>query len=76
MILISLFSTSYIIRGISETEEAEQTLHIAYHSWEHYSSVRNIDGPLSGPPEIKVIYILFLIRFYMFGIFKYIIAFY
>lgn len=25
-----------------------------YHSWEHYSSVRNIDGPYSGPPEIKV----------------------
>ncbi|KAI7856370.1 hypothetical protein BDC45DRAFT_549285 [Circinella umbellata] len=43
----------YIIRGISESEEAEQTLHIAYHSWEHYSSVRNIEGPFSGPPEIK-----------------------
>ncbi|GAN02028.1 OTU domain-containing protein 3-like [Mucor ambiguus] len=26
-----------------------------YHSWEHYSSVRNIDGPYSGPPEIKVV---------------------
>ena len=26
----------------------------SYHSWEHYSSVRNIDGPFSGPPEIKV----------------------
>jgi OTU domain-containing protein 3 len=24
-----------------------------YHSWEHYSSVRNIDGPSQGPPEIK-----------------------
>lgn len=24
-----------------------------YHSWEHYSSIRNIDGPFTGPPEIK-----------------------
>jgi transcriptional regulator with XRE-family HTH domain len=30
-------------------------LHIAYHSWEHYSSVRNIDGPFHGPPNIKMI---------------------
>jgi hypothetical protein len=29
-------------------------LHIAYHSWEHYSSVRNIDGPFHGPPNIKM----------------------
>ncbi|ORY85718.1 hypothetical protein BCR37DRAFT_391478 [Protomyces lactucae-debilis] len=28
-------------------------LHIAYHSWEHYSSVRNKDGPHDGPPCIK-----------------------
>lgn len=24
-----------------------------YHSWEHYSSIRNIDGPFEGPPEIN-----------------------
>ncbi|KAL0136729.1 hypothetical protein V8B55DRAFT_1542033 [Mucor lusitanicus] len=53
----------YVINGVDdedekiedEEEEPRQTLHIAYHSWEHYSSVRNIDGPYSGPPEIKVI---------------------
>ncbi|ORY91111.1 hypothetical protein BCR43DRAFT_498523 [Syncephalastrum racemosum] len=28
-------------------------IHIAYHSWEHYSSVRALDGPWTGPPEIK-----------------------
>lgn len=28
-------------------------LHIAYHDWEHYSSVRNVDGPFTGPPEIR-----------------------
>lgn len=26
--------------------------HIAYHIWEHYSSIRNIDGPHSGMPEV------------------------
>ncbi|KAL7321353.1 hypothetical protein PS15m_001130 [Mucor circinelloides] len=53
----------YVINGVDdepeaeeeEEEESRQTLHIAYHSWEHYSSVRNIDGPYSGPPEIKMI---------------------
>lgn len=47
----------YIINGkegASEEEEEVQVLHIAYHSWEHYSSVRNIDGPVTGPPEIKI----------------------
>ncbi|KAK4521524.1 uncharacterized protein ATC70_012140 [Mucor velutinosus] len=50
----------YVINGVDdedekveEEEEPRQILHIAYHSWEHYSSVRNIDGPYSGPPEIK-----------------------
>ncbi|KAL9547417.1 hypothetical protein PS6_007155 [Mucor atramentarius] len=50
----------YVINGVDdepeaeeeEEEESRQTLHIA---WEHYSSVRNIDGPYSGPPEIKMI---------------------
>ncbi|BFZ53191.1 hypothetical protein PYCC9005_000214 [Savitreella phatthalungensis] len=36
----------------SEVSDAEM-LHIAYHSWEHYSSVRNLEGPHSGPPLIK-----------------------
>lgn len=47
----------YILRmypGLNEFEqEADKSIH-RYHSWEHYSSVRNIDGPYSGPPEIKV----------------------
>ncbi|KAH8728665.1 hypothetical protein GQ44DRAFT_724118 [Phaeosphaeriaceae sp. PMI808] len=32
-----------------------QTLHIAYHSWEHYSSVRNIAGPHTGLPGVHVV---------------------
>ncbi|KAI8924579.1 hypothetical protein BC831DRAFT_389482, partial [Entophlyctis helioformis] len=31
------------------------TIHIAYHSWEHYSSVRNADGPVDGPPCIRIV---------------------
>ncbi|CEP13799.1 hypothetical protein [Parasitella parasitica] len=54
---------SYVINGHEDENEQEkeegeeeqrQTLHIAYHSWEHYSSVRNIHGPYSGPPEVKM----------------------
>lgn len=29
---------------------ARPTAHIAYHLWEHYSSIRNLAGPHSGPP--------------------------
>ncbi|KAI9307804.1 hypothetical protein BJ944DRAFT_228300 [Cunninghamella echinulata] len=54
----------YIISGVDtdenyddaedeNTDETKRTLHIAYHSWEHYSSIRNIDGPFTGLPEIK-----------------------
>lgn len=28
------------------------TAHIAYHSWEHYSSIRNLAGPHLGPPNV------------------------
>lgn len=27
--------------------------HIAYHLWEHYSSIRNLDGPHTGLPQVK-----------------------
>ncbi|KAF3904685.1 hypothetical protein ABW21_db0208599 [Orbilia brochopaga] len=37
--------------GTSSGEK--QLLHIAYHSWEHYSSVRNIDGPHNGLPQVS-----------------------
>ncbi|KAL2914756.1 hypothetical protein HK105_205687 [Polyrhizophydium stewartii] len=32
--------------------EPRPVLHVAYHSWEHYSSVRNQSGPHSGLPSI------------------------
>ncbi|MCJ1465041.1 hypothetical protein MMC07_003656 [Pseudocyphellaria aurata] len=28
-------------------------VHIAHHVWEHYSSIRNVDGPHTGPPKVK-----------------------
>ncbi|KAJ1019991.1 hypothetical protein NDA16_004272 [Ustilago loliicola] len=37
----------------SELAEAYGPLYIAYHNWEHYSSIRNLDGPHSGLPRIK-----------------------
>ncbi|KAF1955886.1 cysteine proteinase [Byssothecium circinans] len=42
----------------SEDDEAvdnRQVLHIAYHTWEHYSSVRNTAGPHTGEPAVTVI---------------------
>ena len=27
--------------------------HIAYHIWEHYSSIRNLDGPHTGMPNVS-----------------------
>ncbi|KAA8611272.1 otu-like cysteine protease family protein [Pyrenophora tritici-repentis] len=36
-------------------EDTRQTLHIAYHTWEHYSSVRNIAGPHTGLPNVNVV---------------------
>ncbi|KAI9665530.1 MAG: hypothetical protein M1831_001672 [Alyxoria varia] len=28
-------------------------IYVAFHTWEHYSSIRNIDGPHSGPPNVQ-----------------------
>ncbi|PWW77724.1 hypothetical protein C7212DRAFT_177773 [Tuber magnatum] len=40
-------------RGDSGRGEKKRVLHIAYHAWEHYSSVRNRDGPHTGPPHVS-----------------------
>ncbi|RDW29151.1 hypothetical protein B0I72DRAFT_133747 [Yarrowia lipolytica] len=37
--------------------ERPEKVHIAYHTWEHYSSVRCINGPHCGPPEITSAYL-------------------
>lgn len=45
----------YIPNGDPTAEDDRLTLHIAYHSWEHYSSVRNIHGPHTGLPDVHVL---------------------
>ncbi|BGO95377.1 hypothetical protein NBRC10512_001843 [Rhodotorula toruloides] len=39
-----------------EERESEEDvpLCIVYHSWEHYSSLRNLTGPHTGPPRLRV----------------------
>ncbi|KAF2248788.1 OTU-domain-containing protein [Trematosphaeria pertusa] len=44
----------YLPDGPDDVDD-RQVLHIAYHNWEHYSSVRNIAGPHTGLPEVTVI---------------------
>ncbi|RMZ72522.1 cysteine ase [Pyrenophora seminiperda CCB06] len=45
----------YSSGGDVTAEDTRQTLHIAYHTWEHYSSVRNLAGPHTGPPNVTVV---------------------
>ncbi|CAO1634613.1 unnamed protein product [Sympodiomycopsis kandeliae] len=44
-------ASSSALTGEAEAE-AYGPLYIAYHNWEHYSSVRNVSGPHSGLPRI------------------------
>lgn len=37
----------------STAEKVHGKVHIAYHTWEHYSSVRNKNGPHQGLPEVN-----------------------
>ncbi|RPB28282.1 cysteine proteinase [Terfezia boudieri ATCC MYA-4762] len=41
---------AYVVTGDGEERKM---VHIAYHTWEHYSSIRNISGPHTGLPEVK-----------------------
>ncbi|KAL8780818.1 MAG: hypothetical protein Q9213_006291 [Squamulea squamosa] len=41
---------------VDETSAAPRILHIAYHTYEHYSSVRNVRGPHTGIPNTEPIY--------------------
>ncbi|KAI9827184.1 MAG: hypothetical protein M1832_005321 [Thelocarpon impressellum] len=42
---------AYMVSG-GEPGDGRQVVHIAYHVWEHYSSIRNLGGPHTGPPEV------------------------
>ena len=41
--------------GHGEDGGPRSVAHIAYHVWEHYSSIRNLDGPHNGMPEVQPI---------------------
>ncbi|BGP19883.1 hypothetical protein JCM10213_008643 [Rhodosporidiobolus nylandii] len=40
-----------------EVQPSDAPLCIVYHSWEHYSSLRNLDGPHTGPPRLRVAHV-------------------
>lgn len=42
---------AYMVTGGGE-DVARPIAHIAYHQWEHYSSIRNLGGPHDGIPEV------------------------
>ncbi|KIW01946.1 uncharacterized protein PV09_06784 [Verruconis gallopava] len=43
---------TYMVPGQGD-ESSRGIAHIAYHEWEHYSSIRNIDGPHTGLPHVQ-----------------------
>ncbi|ODV91410.1 hypothetical protein CANCADRAFT_32064 [Tortispora caseinolytica NRRL Y-17796] len=49
-----LSSSEEILQSASLESTSTQRVHIAYHTWEHYSSVRNLDGPHTGLPKVRV----------------------
>ncbi|KAJ9627829.1 hypothetical protein H2203_003047 [Taxawa tesnikishii (nom. ined.)] len=44
---------AYMVSG-GGPDKQRDVAHIAYHTWEHYSSIRNLDGPHTGPPNVQV----------------------
>ncbi|KAI9838174.1 MAG: hypothetical protein M1838_004663 [Thelocarpon superellum] len=44
---------AYVVSGGDVTEKRHM-LHIAYHVWQHYSSIRNIAGPHTGIPHVHL----------------------
>ncbi|KAF8521101.1 hypothetical protein BU17DRAFT_88368 [Hysterangium stoloniferum] len=39
-------------QDVAETPEESGAVYVAYHDWEHFSSVRNLAGPHTGPPIV------------------------
>ncbi|KAF2265753.1 cysteine proteinase [Lojkania enalia] len=38
-----------------DTGKTRPTLNVAYHTWEHYSSVRSLSGPHTGLPKVTIV---------------------
>lgn len=52
---VKIFNSSgaYYVRAVDDNgAEQRPVAYIAYHVWEHYSSVRNVDGPFTGLPRV------------------------
>ncbi|KAI9880624.1 MAG: hypothetical protein M1830_001975 [Pleopsidium flavum] len=47
---------AYMVSGRDEDVKRD-VVHIAYHIWEHYSSIRNISGPHTGLPHVKATFL-------------------
>lgn len=43
---------AYMVSGSQDGDGSRPVAHIAYHTWEHYSSIRNLDGPHTGMPNV------------------------
>lgn len=43
---------AYMVSGSQGGDTSRPVAHIAYHAWEHYSSIRNLDGPHTGMPHV------------------------
>ncbi|KAF5344389.1 hypothetical protein D9757_013969 [Collybiopsis confluens] len=39
--------------SMSSKADQDSTIYVAYHDWEHFSSVRNLRGPHSGIPRVR-----------------------
>jgi hypothetical protein len=50
---IAIHQASQPIWYLNESE-ATPTLHLVYHNWEHYSSIRNIEGPHIGAADVSL----------------------
>ncbi|OSX56646.1 hypothetical protein POSPLADRAFT_1076531 [Postia placenta MAD-698-R-SB12] len=37
----------------SEEDDPPGPVYVAYHDWEHFSSIRNLRGPHAGPPNVR-----------------------
>lgn len=44
---------AFMVSGSGVEDANRPVAHIAYHTWEHYSSIRNLDGPHQGMPNVS-----------------------
>ena len=51
---VKIYQRDFAYMVTANEEEGKRPIaHIAYHLWEHYSSIRNLNGPHAGLPEVS-----------------------